>query len=142
MRKHGKFREKGTNFVTGNLEEQNPNAERAARSTKVSLRKVGTREEKGMGAWAAPREDELGKVRYKPEELGLYIHDPHATLKPEQQRYQLQEALKISHPDRAAFFNVLIFPYLSPEIFDFLSSTKSLFESSFLKSAASIAATS
>ena len=89
MRKHGKFREKGTNFVTGNLEEQNPNAERAARSTKVSLRKVGTREEKGMGAWAAPREDELGKVRYKPEELGLYIDDPHATLKPELQRHQI-----------------------------------------------------
>ena len=60
--------------------------ESAARSTKVSLRKVGTREEKGMGAWAAPREDELGKVRYKPEELGLYIDDPHATLKPELQR--------------------------------------------------------
>ena len=39
-----------------------------------------------MGAWAAPREDELGEVRYKPEELGLYIDDPHATLKPEQQR--------------------------------------------------------
>ena len=71
------------------LEEQNPNAERAARSTKVSLRKVGTREEKGMGAWAAPREDELGKVRYKPEELGLYIDDPHATLKPELQRHQI-----------------------------------------------------
>ena len=88
MRKHGKFREKGTNFVTGNLEEQNPNAERAARSTKVSLRKVGTREEKGMGAWAAPREDELGKGRYKPEERGLYIDDPHATLKPELQRVQ------------------------------------------------------
>ena len=51
------------------LEEQNPNAERAARSTKVSLRKVGTREEKGMGAWAAPREDELGKVIYKSEDV-------------------------------------------------------------------------
>ena len=45
------------------------------------------KERKGMGAWAAPREDELGKVRYKPEELGLYIDDPHATLKPELQRY-------------------------------------------------------
>ena len=44
------------------------------------------KERKGMGAWAAPREDELGKVRYKPEELGLYIDDPHATLKPELQR--------------------------------------------------------
>ena len=44
------------------------------------------KERKGMGAWAAPREDELGKVRYKPEELGLYIDDPHATLKPEIQR--------------------------------------------------------
>ena len=43
------------------------------------------KERKGMGAWAAPREDELGKVRYKPEGLGLYIDDPHATLKPEQQ---------------------------------------------------------
>ena len=43
-------------------------------------------ERKGMGAWAAPREDELGKVRYKPEGLGLYIDDPHATLKPELQR--------------------------------------------------------
>ena len=48
------------------------------------------KERKGMGAWAAPREDELGKVRYKPEELGLYIDDPHATLKPEQQRLWAQ----------------------------------------------------
>ena len=48
------------------------------------------KERKGMGAWAAPREDELGKVRYKPEELGLYIHDPHATLKPELQRLWAQ----------------------------------------------------
>ena len=32
------------------------------------------------------REEELRKVRYKPEELGLYRDDPHATLKPELQR--------------------------------------------------------
>ena len=32
------------------------------------------------------REEELRKVRYKPEELGLYIDDLHAPLKPELQR--------------------------------------------------------
>ena len=46
----------------------------------------GRKERKGQRRMGSAREDELGKVRYKPEELGLYIDDPHATLKPELQR--------------------------------------------------------
>ena len=46
----------------------------------------GRKERKGQRRLGSAREDELGKVRYKPEELGLYIDDPHATLKPELQR--------------------------------------------------------
>ena len=85
MRKHGKFREKETNFVSGNLEEHN----RCSRRDTGAL--FGTtedrrRERKGQRRMGSAREDELGKVRYKPEELGLYIDDPHATLKPELQR--------------------------------------------------------
>ena len=88
MRKHGKFREKGTNFLSGNLEEHNRCSRREiqTRCWVLGTTEGRRKERKGMGAWAAPREDELGKVRYKPEELGLYIDDPHATLKPELQR--------------------------------------------------------
>ena len=36
------------------------------------------------------REEELREVRYKPEELRLYIDDPHATLKPQLRRLWAQ----------------------------------------------------
>ena len=52
MRKHGKTREKGTNFATGNLEE--------SLTCSATLRVVACSEERGRkrvrdrGAWAAP----------------------------------------------------------------------------------------
>ena len=57
MRKHGKFREKGTNFVSGNLEEHN----RCSRRDTGAL--FGTtedrrRERKGQRRMGSAREDE------------------------------------------------------------------------------------
>ena len=89
MRKHGKFREKGTNFVSGNLEEHN-RCSRRDTGALFGTTEDGRKERKGQRRMGSAREDELGKVRYKPEELGLYIHDPHATLKPELQRLWAQ----------------------------------------------------
>ena len=88
MRKHGKFREKGTNFVSGNLEEHN-RCSRRDTGALFGTTEDGRKERKGQRRMGSAREDELGKVRYKPEELGLYRDDPHATLKPELQRHQI-----------------------------------------------------
>ena len=74
MRKHGKFREKGTNFVTGNLEELN-RCSRRDTGALFGTTEDGRKERKGQRRMGSAREDELGKVRYKPEELGLYIDD-------------------------------------------------------------------
>ena len=79
MRKHGKFREKGTNFVSGNLEEHN-RCSRRDTGALFGTTEDGRKERKGQRRMGSAREGELGKVRYKykPEELGLYIYDPHA----------------------------------------------------------------
>ena len=45
-----------------------------------------TQEREGQRRTGRAKEEELRKVRYKPEELGLYIDDLHAPLKPELQR--------------------------------------------------------
>ena len=45
-----------------------------------------TQEREGQRRTGRAKEEELRKVRYKPEELGLYIYDLHAPLKPELQR--------------------------------------------------------
>ena len=45
-----------------------------------------TQEREGQRRTGRAKEEELRKVRYKPEELGLYIDDLHVPLKPELQR--------------------------------------------------------
>ena len=58
-----------------------------ATHTRCVVRYSADARERGVEAHGPrQREEELRKVRYKPEELGLYIDDLHAPLKPKLQR--------------------------------------------------------
>ena len=75
MRKHGKSREKRNQFrywEFGRILCPRRDTDALFGTTEAGTSK----REQGQRRMGSAREDELGKVRYKPGELGLYIDDP------------------------------------------------------------------
>ena len=69
MRKHGKFREKGTNFLSGNLEEHNRCSRREiqTRCWVLGTTEGRRKERKGMGAY--PHGPRPGKMNWERSDI-------------------------------------------------------------------------